>query len=129
MGRSEGSGALPSEFFISARHQAVCVSMATRYSRTIEASCVPVSDSVPVSAPEEWLVPIGAERSKCLQPLGRHPASLVRQTLLHLCRFPGFALYAWVTDGHEAPRLAVGPRRGRGAIRIASSMQARDTGF
>src|SRR5271157_2967049 len=34
MGRSEGSGALPSEFFISARHQAVCVSMATRYSRT-----------------------------------------------------------------------------------------------
>ena len=33
MGRSEGSGALPSEFFISARHQAVCVSMATRYSR------------------------------------------------------------------------------------------------
>ena len=42
---------------------------------------------------------------------------------------PGFCLYAWVTDGHEAPRLAVGPRRGRGAIRIASSMQARDTGF
>src|SRR5271165_1221340 len=34
MGRSEGSGALPSEFFINARHQAVCVSMATRYSRT-----------------------------------------------------------------------------------------------
>src|SRR5271157_1631451 len=33
MGRSEGSGALPSEFFISARHQAICVSMATRYSR------------------------------------------------------------------------------------------------
>src|SRR5271157_4625595 len=27
-------GPLPSEFFISARHQAVCVSMATRYSRT-----------------------------------------------------------------------------------------------
>ena len=38
MGRSEGSGALPSEFFINARHQAVCVSMATRYSRNSQAA-------------------------------------------------------------------------------------------
>ena len=34
MGRSEGSGSLPSEFFISSQHQTACVSMATRYSRT-----------------------------------------------------------------------------------------------